>query len=166
MHDLTEQIRKASTGGLYYIALFGALALPDICGALESDDGLANKQRYIQWFDAHVAPEYNGSLDGETCYCFRCSMLHQGSTQHRRSRYSRILFFEPGNSGFVVHNFILNDDALFIDVRIFCEDICAAVERWLPEASKKPSFQANVARFVRRHPQGLAPYIGGVPVFS
>ena len=90
MQDVIQQIRNANRGGLYYVALFSALALPDICAALESNDGQASKDKFIAWFDAHVTPRYNGFLDGETCYNFRCSMLHQGSTQHPRGRYSRI----------------------------------------------------------------------------
>lgn len=165
MDDIIEQVREANKAGIYYVALLSALALPDICGALESDDGQASKKKFISWFDDHVAPLYNGFLDGETCYYFRCSMLHQGSTQHPRGRYSRIIFVEPGNTGMVMHNNIMND-ALNIDVRIFCEDICDASVRWWNSVSENPNVQANLSRFVRRYPTGLAPYIVGVPVIS
>lgn len=165
VQDIIQQVRAANGAGMYYVSLFSALALPDICAALESPNGEASKAKFIAWFDAHVAPRYNGFLDGESCYYFRCSMLHQGSTHHPRGRYSRIIFLEPGNSGMVFHNNIMND-ALNIDVRIFCEDICAAVECWWPTASTQPAFQANIARFVTRHPNGLAPYIVGVPVIG
>ena len=165
MQDIIQQIRAANQVGLYYAALFSALAVPDICAALESADGKASKDKFVAWFNAYVAPRYNGFLDGESCYYFRCSMLHQGSTQHPSGRYSRILFVEPGNSGMVLHNNILND-ALNIDVRIFCEDICAATESWWPTASTKPAVQTNLARFVRRYPGGLAPYIVGLPVIA
>ena len=165
MQDIIQQIRAANKVGLYYVALFSALAVPDICAALESADGQASKDKFVAWFNANVAPSYNGFLDGESCYYFRCSMLHQGSTQHPRGRYSRIIFVEPGNSGMVLHNNILND-ALNIDARIFCEDICAATERWWPKASTRPDVQTNLARFVRRYPGGLAPYIVGLPVIG
>ena len=165
MQDVIQQIRAANGAGLYYVALFSALALPDICAALESANGQASKDKFIAWFDAHVAPRYNGFLDGETCYYFRCSILHQGSTQHPRGRYSRIIFVEPGRSGGILHNNIIND-ALNIDARIFCEDLCGAAERWWQAASAQPNVQANLPRFVRRHPTGLAPYIGGVPVIG
>lgn len=165
MQDIIQQVRAANKAGLYYVSLFSALALPDICAALESENGEASKTKFIVWFETHIAPRYNGFLDGESCYYFRCSMLHQGSTNHPRDRYSRIIFLEPGNSGMVLHNNILNE-ALNIDVRIFCEDVCAAVERWWATASSQPAFQANIARFVTRHPNGLAPYIVGVPVIG
>lgn len=165
MQDLIQQIRDANRGGLYYVALFSALALPDICAALESSDGQATGAKFSAWFDAHVAPRYNGSLDGKTCYNFRCSMLHQGSTQHPSGRYSRVIFVEPGVSGLVLHNNIMND-AFNIDVRIFCEDICAGVARWWPTVSSQVTFQENLSRFVRRYPGGLPPYIIGSPVIA
>jgi hypothetical protein len=55
MKDLIQQIRAANRNGLYYVALFTALALPDICGGLEAPDGLATRARYIAWFDKNVA---------------------------------------------------------------------------------------------------------------
>jgi len=41
MEDLIRQIRAASAAGLYYLALFAALAIPDICSALETENGKA-----------------------------------------------------------------------------------------------------------------------------
>ncbi|MEY2480978.1 MAG: hypothetical protein QOI04_1905 [Verrucomicrobiota bacterium] len=165
MQDLLHQIRTARDAGLYYISLMSALALPDICGALEAADGFASGARYEAWFDKHVGPKYNGFFAGADCYLFRCSFLHQGRTQHPRGKYSRILFLEPAASGVVMHNNILNG-ALNIDVRIFCEDLVSAVEVWLPEAKKLPHFANNLSQFVTRHPNGLAPYIVGLPVIG
>jgi hypothetical protein len=164
MQDLLEQIRRASEARLYYVSLMSALALPDICAALEAPDGLATGATYETWFDQHVAPRYRGFLTGADCYLFRCSFLHQGRTQHPKGTYSRILFLEPGTSG-VMHNNIIND-ALNIDVRIFCEDLVSAVEAWLPQATKLPHFANNLSAFVTRHPGGLPPYITGIPVIA
>lgn len=165
MQDLLAQIRTANSTGLYYVSLFSALALPDICAALESPDGLAKGPRYEAWFDRYLAPRYHGFLTGSDCYLFRCSLLHQGRTQHPKGTYSRILFVEPDGSGLVLHNNVLND-ALNIDVRIFCEDLVTAVETWLPQARKLPYFAHNLSQFVRRYPNGLPPYIVGVPVVA
>lgn len=165
MQDIVDQTRAASAQGLYYVALFTALTLPDICGALEAGNGIATCQRYIDWFDRNVAPRYSSFLDGDACYRFRCSLLHQGTTQHPKSKYSRILFLEPGSSGMILHNNVLND-ALNINVRIFCEDICSAVETWLQTIQHSSEFEANMPKFVRRYPGGLAPYIVGVPVIG
>lgn len=91
-------------------------------------------------------------------------MLHQGRTSHPRGRYSRILFVELG-AGMVLHNNVLND-ALNIDVQIFVNDILKVVEKWLPNAEGTPAYQRNYPLFVRRYPNGLAPYIVGVPVIG
>jgi len=64
-----------------------------------------------------------------------------------------------------MHNCILND-ALDIDVRIFCEDLVAAVEAWLPQAKSLPHFARNLSEFATRYPNGLRPYIVGVPVVA
>jgi hypothetical protein len=128
MRDLLDQIRKALEVDLYYLALFVALALPDICGAIGSSDGNATGQKYAAWFDKYVGPKYGGAagqhLTGGDCYLFRCSLLHQGSSQHAKSRYSRYLFVEPAAAGsrLIMHNNVMND-TLNIDVRIFCEDM-------------------------------------------
>ena len=169
MRDILQQIRQANVGGLYYVALFSALALPDVCGALDSPDGRATKTRYISWFDAHVTPRYETArgptLTGTDAHYFRCSMLHQGRTGHPASKFSRILFLEPGTSNVVLHNNVFND-ALNIDVRIFVQDILAAAEAWLAAAEVTTTFQTNIRHFVTRYPSGLPPYIVGVPVIS
>lgn len=165
MQDIFQQIRDSNKAGFYYVALISALAIPDICAGLESTNGETSKNKYISWFNTHIAPKYNNFLDGETCYYFRCSMLHQGSTKHSKSRYTRIIFIEPNNHDLVLHNNIIND-ALNIDVRIFCEDICLAAERWWQAASSQPICKINFSHFVTRYPKGLPPYIVGIPVIG
>ena len=107
MRDYLEQTRAARLAGLFLVGLGAALAIPDMCGAMESTDGIATKQRYVDWFDQNAAPRYGGFMLGEDCYMLRCSMLHRGTTQHPRGNFSRFLFTEPG--GITTHNNILND---------------------------------------------------------
>lgn len=169
MRIFLEQIRTSLDSNLYYVALFAALAVPDICGAIDSDDGVASKNKYMEWFDKYVAPKYRSGntkyLTGEDCYYFRCSLLHQGSSQHLHSSFSRVLFVEPTATTTVFHCNIMND-ALNIDVRIFCDDIVAGAYEWLEKVSGTERFERNFNKFMRRYPQGLAPYIVGVPVIG
>jgi hypothetical protein len=154
VEDLIRQIRAANSGGLYYLALFAALALPDICGALEATDGTATSDRYKDWFDQHVASKYKGVLDGKTCWQFRCSMLHQGSTQHSASRYSRIFFVEPGASSLIFNKIVFSTPAgtaLNIDVTLFCENMVSGVEAWLLKARQLPQVATNLSKSVTRH---------------
>ena len=135
MKYLLEQIRKALCVNLYYVSLFTSLAIPDICGAIGSANGKASDTKYKNWVDKYVAHKYFGMLTGEDCYYFRCSLLHQGSSQNPKSTYKRILFVEPSASTNVFHCNILND-ALNIDVRIFCEDIILGAEAPLTVSRK------------------------------
>lgn len=165
MRDVLTQIGDGLRANLYYLSLFTALAIPDICGAIDSEDGLATKEGFIQWFDKYVGSRYAGFLTGEDCYYFRCSILHQGSTQHSRSGYLRILFVEPSATSNVFHCNVMND-ALNIDVRVFCMDIIQGALAWLHEVEDNSRFARNYAKFVKRYPDGLKPYIVGIPVIS
>jgi hypothetical protein len=165
MEELLRQITWASNAGAYFIALLGALSVPDICGALDSPGGEATGQTYKDWFDAHVAPSCYGMMDGDDCYKFRCSLLHQGTTQHPKGGYARIIFVEPGASGNVFHMNVMND-ALNIDVRLFCQDIVTAATAWQASVVGTEPYETNVRKFVTRYPNGLPPYIVGIPVIS
>lgn len=170
MDDFFDQVGRATDSGFHFLSLAGALMIPDICGALDSADGQATGSRYAAWFDQHVAPSYswNGApplLNGETCYRFRCSFLHQGTMQHPRSAYSRILFVEPGATTITIHMGVTND-ALTIDVREFCLDLVRAAQVWRGSVSGTEPYETNVKAFVTRYPRGLPPYISGVPVIS
>jgi hypothetical protein len=168
MRDFLDQVGAAVDARLYYLALFACLALPDICAAMESADGEATKQRYLDWFDRWL-PQYAKNpyvqLTALDCYLFRCSLLHQGSAQHPKSSYDRILFVEPGASTNVFHMNSLGG-ALNIDVTVFCRDMLAAARQWLKTAESTAQYQQNYPRFMTRYPGGLAPYIVGVPVIG
>jgi len=164
MRDLLNQIKVGLDCNLYYLCLFAALAIPDICGALESEDGYANGSRYINWFESNVKTA-ESFLTGQDCYYFRCSMLHQGTTGHPQSSFKGIAFIEPGSTSSTVHN--CNFSGMYcIDIRKFCTDIINAADNWLERKSKDADFLKNYDKCIKRHPSGLAPYITGVPVIS
>jgi hypothetical protein len=169
VRDLLGQVRKATVDGSYYLALFVALTLPDICGAMESSDGIATRDKYVDWFDRYVTPAYSVSgrafLNGETCYSYRCSVLHQGRAQHPNLGYSRIIFVEPGATTHVFHNNILND-VLNIDVSIFCGDIVRGAASWLEDVEGSQDYRKHYSLFMQRYEAGLPPYIVGVPVIG
>jgi hypothetical protein len=171
MEDFLSQIQAALAARLYYVGLFAALGLPDICAALESPTGEASGTGYRAWFDEHVAPSYCvgtnrvPSFTGEDAYYFRCSFLHQARSQHPKSTYMRILFVEPGTPGLLMHNNVIND-ALNIDVEHFCRDVILGVHSWLGGVTGTEPFESNYQRMMKRYPDGLRPYITGVPVIS
>jgi len=169
VQELLRQIREAIAAHSYFLALYVSLTIPDICGALEADDGQVSRARYIAWFDRYIAPNYtirgHATLTGEVCYYYRCAVLHQGRARYPKLGYSRILFAEPGANTTVFHNKVLND-ALNIDVSVFCGELLAGAEAWLVDNQASPNVLRNIASLMQRHPNGLAPYLVGVPVIA
>jgi len=52
MEYLLNDLRDSLKHKLFYSSLFLALSIPDICGALESEDGNASKKSYIRWYES------------------------------------------------------------------------------------------------------------------
>lgn len=163
MIDLLNQIEEAIKKNLYYIALLSSLTIPDICGALESDDGKASKEKYIVWFEKYLDPIYSKGheefISGEDCYYLRCSILHQGRMSHKKSKYDRIMFLEP--SDFIVHNIVIKgekESVLVIDVIQFCFDVMKALRQWLDKVKETENYKNNSNLFMKRYTNGFPPY--------
>ena len=58
------------------------------------------------------------------------------------------------------------DDALNLDIPIFCKDIVDGARMWQQEVMDSETYQRNFDRFVRIHPMGIGPYMVGTPVVS
>lgn len=176
MDTLVAQIRTAMTARLYYVALQSALTIPDIAGALNSENRWSTKRRYEEWFDKWVRPVFlkkrnrENPLTGEQCYVFRCSMLHQGASHRGDSAYKRIMFIEPGHPNYQMHYVKLGSEnpesALLIQLDEFIDEMVVGCEAWLREVVGTEPFESNYALFARRHPDGLRPWVTGVPVIG
>ena len=174
MKTLIQQIRAACRLELYYVALQSALSIPEIAGALSSDDRRGTGARYAEWFDTWARPvllatrNRENFFSGEQCYLFRCSMLHQGASHRSDSTYKRIMFIEPGNPTHQMHYVEIGADspepALLIQIDEFIEEILVGCENWLRQVNGTQPFEANYAQFAKHHSDGLKPWITGVPV--
>ena len=157
---------------LYYVALMSALAIPDMAGALTSEDGRANGRRYADWYDRWARPRLSEArgrenpLSGDACYGFRCALLHQGRSQRQGDSYSHIMFIEPGHKNYSIHYCVVGNEALLIQVNEFIEEILRGCELWLESVEGTDLFERNYNQFARRRPEGLAPYVVGVPVIG
>lgn len=163
MDDFLSQIEKALDNNLFFVALQSVLSLPDICGALQTDDDVRSKTRYMEWFDEYGKKYIRCQMTAEDCYNFRCSMLHQGSTvpspsNGKEAYYTRIMFVVDENC--LYHNNVFFG-ALNIDLHIFCYGIMAGVREWQQEMERTQN--ANYMRkypvMVRTYLTGLAPYV-------
>lgn len=162
MKDILEAIKKSLRDKNYYSALFLTIMLPSICSALESEDGEDKKERYIAWYDKYIKSLF---LKGKDCYQLRCSLLHQATTIHKKSPFSRVIFTFPTPSRNIFHNNVLND-ALNLDIPLFCKTLIGATEKWLEEKKDSKNYKRNIKKTIKVYPHGLSPYIAGHPVIS
>lgn len=158
--ELTRDIERALDAELWTVALAASLALPDICGALASDDGEARGSRYREWFEENLSDRYRWLLP-EDVYKLRCSMLHQGRS--RAKQYTRIVFTIPGPV--TAHNNLMHD-VLNLDIRAFSLDLAAAARAWYVAHFNDTNVARNRQSMMKWHEDGLAPYFTGVPVLT
>jgi hypothetical protein len=172
MQDLLDQIDVASQHpSLYFLALVGALMVPDIGGAIDAHNGRASGARYEAWFDAWAGNAFPAAgafghqvptLTAKRCYWFRCALLHQGATAHPDADIERILFIEGGGM-FHLNMFgaILN-----LDVRAFCMSMTAAARNWIDASQGTQPFDTNFAQTMRRYVGGWPPVVVGPTVIT
>src|SRR6185437_4333980 len=138
MRQFTNSVALALNARNWHAALYLSLALPDICARLEADDGKTNSARYMAWFDRFLAARYRAAVGGHEhvflssndCYALRCSALHEGGSDISGQRLRQILsrFHFTAVPGIHCNQF---NSVLQLEVRVFCQDVCAAVGDWL-----------------------------------
>lgn len=147
-------VERALGAELYYLALTLSLTLPDICAALESDNGEATGPRYKRWYNTYLAPRYPNLTDVD-CYSLRNGIVHQGRLGHPKSQYDYVAFTFVKQANVAVFHGNIAIDVLQLDVRIFCNDICSAVREWFNSAKENPNVKSNLPRVVRYRPNGI-----------
>jgi hypothetical protein len=177
MDDLLQQVLISVEARLYFLALAGTLIVPDIAGAVDQP-GAGVGTRYRAWFTRWVADHFpvfshvlpDGSvrslLTAEDCYQFRCSLLHQavmpGPGQH--TAWTRLIFVETPPGSAIHYNLL--EDAIQFDVRVFCQSMVQGARDWIAEPGHSPEWNSRFEGLIRRHPNGLAPYVVGLPVIA
>lgn len=161
MQHLIHAIRAAVKDRNWYAALVLALALPDICGRLQSP-GSRPGVRYAAWWERYAMPKYMGSkpgaddlvpyLSGADAYALRCAFLHEGSdditAQHARETLKRVHFVEPPPR-WTVHMNGGTTTTLQVQVDIFCEDVCVGAEQWWADHGVSPTVKAQIPGLLR-----------------
>jgi hypothetical protein len=165
LEDLLTQIDQTAAAGLFFVAL-------QIASALEAKDGVTNRRLYRAWFTKWAQPFFPPAgppghqvptLTAERCYWFRCSLLHQATTEHPDADIARILFVEGGG----VFHLNLSNDVLNLDLRTFCNSMTQAARNWRASPAGKSRVVAdNLQRMIRRYPGGWPPIVVGSPVIT
>lgn len=155
MDYLIRDVRHAINNRTWYAATALALALPDVCAALDHP-GVRGGQRYSDWTDQYVTPYFSDSdgqrfLTGRELYLFRCAFLHSGDLAledpHPTEPDDGSAMFEVLNR---IHLFVSDGGVVpsrgmtsttgdlptrttsySIGVAAFCDAICQGAENWL-----------------------------------
>ncbi|AYN58656.1 hypothetical protein QEO74_gp35 [Arthrobacter phage Nandita] len=169
MDDLIDDIEFAVEHGRWLLALAGALALPDICAAIQSENGQTTGSKYKNWVRGHLAEKYP-SFDPEEMYKMRCSFLHQGTSS--TLKYNRVIFCPP-ELPISIHNSVMSgftpdggDSVLMLDLPTFCSDVIDAVNAWRSQFEGTANYRRNIEKIMRWHPNGVEPYIIGGRVLT
>lgn len=168
MELIFSEIQRCLNSKLYYSALVCALILPDTCASLSSPNGKTDSKKYKEWYSKYVQSSKN-NYDSEDCYDFRCSMVHEGSTSRKKSKFSKILFIPPGSSMSSGHNNTIQIGAnavLWIDINIFCLEIVNGGRKWFRGIQQDENFRKNYQKLIKIHPNGYPPYMFGIPVIG
>src|SRR3954454_12197021 len=139
---LVEEIRAAVGANAYYLALFGALALVDICGAAASDNGRSSPAKFKDWVKRHV-PEQAGEPDD--LWHLRCSLLHEGRARTQGRDALRIAFCLPGTGQ--LHNLstVVGDSQVgWISLEIFISELTSGTLQWLEQYGDTERVRRNL----------------------
>ena len=70
-----DEMKRCREAEAWWALLHVTVCLPDICAALEADNGETSLAKYVEWCNACLP---NPKLSGEERYRGRCKVLHQG----------------------------------------------------------------------------------------
>jgi hypothetical protein len=173
-----EEIKTALDTKLYYLAIATTLSVPDVCSCLECSPNAiwTTPEKYKAWFDANLAHRFS-NLTSDDCYRLRCGVLHKGNFGRPDSRSDRVIFMAPNPSFRMTTDIVVTiapgvsfgdvtGKVLQIEAVWFCQQFIDAVREWAVAKINDPNVQTNVPNLVRLRPEGLPPYIVGVPLIA
>jgi hypothetical protein len=162
LHHLLDEINKAATSGLPFLAVAMAVSLPDICVSLASQDGQSDGIRYRQWCKLNLGPEFR-YVTSDDLWSMRCGVLHNGRFGELKHGVAKVIFMPSGAS--TLTNSRIGEAYLYSIVD-FCKSFTKAVEDWFEKNKNDATVQSNLPRLMRWQPNGIAPYVIGSPVLA
>jgi hypothetical protein len=140
-----DDMDRCRAGVAYWSLLHVTVCLPDICAALQSDDGESHKPDYIAWCEQYLP---DPMLSGAERYRMRCTVLHQGrASTGQPGRYTGFSFAQPATTGQVDHRRV-DGKTLVLDVGRLAQEVMIGVDRWIRHVEGRPTSReaTNVER--------------------
>lgn len=171
LEPILEEIERAISLKLGYLALAVALTIPSICCALEDKDGRDKEGLYRRWYKRYVGSKFK-NLTPADCWSLRCGVVHQGRFGTNSQRYDRVVFVPPNDSNLrITGNPILKFSRpgapptyILIEIQDFCEAITSGARIWFETARNDPNVRRNMERLMKPRPEGLDPAFDIGPV--
>jgi hypothetical protein len=160
------EIERCLSADLYFPAIALALTIPDVCSSLQTQPGtrVSFGVRYAAWYDAHVGEAFS-ALTGADCWSLRCGVSHSGKLLERGAEYERVGFALPHPMAATFVGCIFQG-MLVTDAASFCRVLISAAGRWFEANASDPIVQSNLPALFSYRPNGMAPYIHGIPIIA
>jgi hypothetical protein len=155
---------KAAESGAPLVAVSMAVALPDICVSLTSEDRRSDGPRYRDWCANNLKTDYFGFVTPEDLYSIRCGVLHNGRFGGLCHSVARVIFTLPHVAPTMI-NCKINDAWVYSAVE-FCRNLCQAAHDWSEKNRDHPRMVENLPHLMQYRDGGLPPYIGGATVLA
>jgi hypothetical protein len=131
-----EDVERCRAGRAYWSLLHVTICLPDICAALQADDGETSRTLYVGWCEDNLS---DPMLSGDERYRMRCRVLHQGrASTGQAGRYTGFSFAQPASTGQVDHKRV-EGKTLVLDVGQLSQEVRSGVEQWIRRVEAKPT---------------------------
>lgn len=144
-----ERCRK---GGAFWSLLHVTVCLPDICAAVQSNNGETSGALYAAWCDQYLV---DPMLFGVERYRMRCKVLHQGrASTGQPGRYTGFSFGQPAANGQVDHRRV-RGSTLILNVGSLSNEVRAGGQAWIvrleafPSSAEALNTKANLPSLVR-----------------
>ena len=152
MEIIIEELKIAIYNKLFFLAINISLTIPDICAALESENGQTSGTKYKNWVDTYLSPKYDGFISGDDIYKIRCASLHQGKFDHDNPRFEKIAFQIP-EEGLFFHNNIFGK-TLQLNAGTFIADVIESYNEWKIANSNNETVKTNALAGFRIYDEG------------
>jgi len=146
-----DEMDRCVAGGCYWALLHLSVILPDICAALESEDGQGKPDKYKNWCKRYLADE---AMSASDWYALRCALLHQGQTTPDEGRYRSVSLSSPATAVRLHKVIVPSEGNITLDMVRVAEDIRGSIARWRRDL-ESPA-QANHLANLQRHLSTLA----------
>jgi len=142
-HVYFGEIERCLTHDCHWPLLHVLFSLPDICAALESENGWATETKYVDWCRRYCSSKI---MTPEDYRDIRNLLLHQGRTRTTAGRYYK--FTKPTEGGTRAHRVVYGTDVVVLDVSELAEEMVGSIRAWFADLQKQPAQdrKANVAK--------------------